>query len=383
MSATAYAPEVFPRRWLPADALLATWEAIAPLFRDLLARPIGSPDELEAWLADLGELNCAVSQEGVTRYIAMTCQTDDAEREAAHLAFVRDIEPKLKPLQDAARSKYLDSPHRAGLPKARYEVFDRSQENRRALYREANIPRETALAELEQRYQKLIGAMTVNFRGEERTPSQMAPFLEEPDRAVRQAAWELVAARRLADRDALDDLFDRMLALRVEVAREAGFANYVEYSFRNRERFDYSAADTLRFHDAIERVVVQLARQIQEDRRSGLGVESLRPWDVSVDPKGRPPLRPYTHDEADKFAEGTEAIFRGGRSATRRPVRFHAGEGPARPVQSQGEGPRRVSDDAGGRPASVHLHERGRHGRRPAHPLARGGPCLPRAGQPW
>ena len=112
--------------------------------------------------------------------------------------------------------KYLDSPHREGLSADRYKVFDRAQANRRSLFREANVARETTLAELEQQYQKIVGAMTVHFRGEERTPSQMSPFLEETDRALRQEAWELVANRRLADRDTLDDLFDRMVALRHE-----------------------------------------------------------------------------------------------------------------------------------------------------------------------
>src|SRR6185312_5455529 len=109
----------------------------------------------------------AVGQEGAERYIAMTCQTDDPEREAAYLAFVRDIEPRLKPIHNEIRSRYLDSPHRSGLPRDRYFVFDRSLENRRALFREANIPRETELAELEQQYQKIIGAMTVTYRGQE------------------------------------------------------------------------------------------------------------------------------------------------------------------------------------------------------------------------
>ncbi len=311
MTATAYVPETFPRRWLPADAVLTTWEALAPWYQRLLARAIGSPGDLEAWLDDAGELNAAVSQEGVRRYIAMTCQTDDPAREAAHLEFIREIEPRLKPLQNELRSKYLDSPHRRGLSAERYQVYDRAQETRRSLFREANIPRETALAELEQQYQKRIGAMTVSFRGEERTPSRMAPFLEETDRAVREEAWRLVAARRLADRDALDDLFDGMVAPRVEVAREAGFPDYVEYAFRNRERFDYSIADTVRFHDAIERVVVPLARQLQEERRGALGIDRLRPWDLAVDPLGRPPLRPYGPDRSEKLAEGTQAIFEG------------------------------------------------------------------------
>jgi len=307
MASTDYVPVAYPRRWMPEDITLKTWEEIEPWYRGLLDRPVESPEELENWLYDVGELNAAVGQEGVERYIAMTCQTDDPEREAAHLAFVREIEPNLKPLQNAIRAKYLDSPYRAGLPQDRYRVFDRVQENRRALYREANIPRETELAELEQQYQKKIGAMTVQFQGQERTPAQMAPFLEEGDRTLRRTAWELVAERRLADKDALDDLFDRMIALRVAIAKEAGFSSFVDYAFRHRERFDYGVKETIRFHEAIERIVVPLCRQIQEERRRMLGVETLRPWDLAVDPLGRSPLRPFT--DVDKLAVGTEAIF--------------------------------------------------------------------------
>src|ERR1700710_1310544 len=143
-----YRPEPFPHRWLPAEVVLKTWGQIEPWYRKLRERAMASRGDLEGWRAEGGELNAAVGQEGVKRYIAMTCQTDDPEREAAYLAFVRDIEPRLKPLQNAARTKYLDSPHRAALPRDRYRVFDRAQENRRALYREANIPRETELSEL-------------------------------------------------------------------------------------------------------------------------------------------------------------------------------------------------------------------------------------------
>jgi oligoendopeptidase F len=307
MNETRYVPEPFPHRWLPAAVRCTTWEEIEPWYRQLLDRPIASPHQLEQWLFDLGELNGVVAQEGAKRYIAMTCQTDDPEREAAHLAWVRAVEPKLKPIHHALREKYLDCPHRRGLPRDRYHVFDRAMENRRALYREANIPRETELAELDQQYQKLVGAMTVTFQGQERTPAQMAPFLEETDRAVRQEAWELVARRRLADRDRLDELFDRMVVVRGAIAREAGFQDYIEYAYRHRERFDYGVKDALQFHEAIERVVVPLARKLLEERRAALGVAPLRPWDLAVDPHGRPPLRPFT--AADQLAQGSESIF--------------------------------------------------------------------------
>ncbi len=132
----------------------------------------------------------------------MTCQTDDPEREAAYLAFVRDIEPKLKPIQNAIREPVPRLARTArSCPAIATCVFDRALENRRALFREANIPRETELAELEQQYQKIIGAMTVTFRGQERTLAQMAPFLEETDRAAPPGglgARRHAAARRTA-----------------------------------------------------------------------------------------------------------------------------------------------------------------------------------------
>jgi len=303
-----YFPETFPHQWLPENLELKTWEQVEPWYKKLMEEPVSSAGELERWVVAAGELNAAVGEEGVERYIAMTCQTDDQEREAAYLAYVRDIEPKLKPIQNAIRSRYLDAPYRSELPRDRYFVFERALENRRALFRDANIPRETQLAELEQQYQKTIGAMTVTFRGEERTLAQMAPFLEETDRVVRQEAWELSARRRLEDREALDDLFDRMKQLRIEVAGEAGFANFVEYSFRHRERFDYGIADTVRFQEAVKRVVVPLMRQIQERHKRALGVETLRPWDLAVDPLGRPPLQPF--EDVERLAAGTETIFR-------------------------------------------------------------------------
>ena len=308
MSTAQYVPEKFPNRWLPEKIELKTWEQIEPWYRKLLELPLTSARGLEHWLVAAGELGAAVGQEGVERYVAMTCQTDDPEREAAYLSYIRDIEPKLKPLQNEVRNRYLDSPYRSELPSQRYAVFNRALENRRALYREANIPRETRLAELEQKYQKTVGAMTVNYQGQERTLAQMAPFLEETDRGVRQTTWELSAARRLQDRDALDDLFDQMLALRIEIAHEAGFDNYVDFAFRQRERFDYGVKEALEFQSVVERLVVPLSRRIQQEHREALGVPALRPWDTAVDPLGRPPLKPF--DDVARLSEGTETIFR-------------------------------------------------------------------------
>ena len=130
--------------------------------------------------------------------------------------------------------------------------------------------------------------MTVTFDGEERTLPQMAKYLEETDRARRQASWEAVAARRLQDRTALDRCYAELLALRHTIARNAGFPSYREYVFRARSRFDYTPRDCEAFHRAVAECAVPLARELQARRARLLGLSRLRPWDLSVDPRGRP-----------------------------------------------------------------------------------------------
>src|SRR5262249_49173140 len=146
-------------------------------------------------------------------------------------------------------------------------------------------------------YQKLTGSLTVQFRGEERTLIQMGRYLEEPDRALRQEAWELVARRRLLEGEKFEEIFDHEIKLRQQVARNSGFENYLLYAFRKLGRFDYAPEDCQRFHDAIEDEFMPVVREIQAERRRQMKLEALRPWDLAVDPLGRPPLRPFDQIE--------------------------------------------------------------------------------------
>ena len=298
--------QTFPRRSIPEGADMGDWAQIEPLFRRLLEASPDSPGALELWLEDANELSSVIHEEGARRYVAMTCQTDDPAREQAYLFFIEQIVPRAKPYSHAIDKAYLRSPHRAALP-ARYAQMDRLISNRVALFRPENVPLETEEAKLKQQYQKVIGAMMVVFQGEERTLQQMARYLEETDRSVRHEAWELVARRRLEDRDRLEDLFDQLLALRVRIAQNAGCADYREFAFRQRERFDYTPEDCLRFHQAVEETVLPLVRRLRSERRQALGLAALRPWDLEVDPMGRPPLRPF--ETSEQLISGVEQIF--------------------------------------------------------------------------
>jgi oligoendopeptidase F len=298
-----------PRRFVPEKIDLGDWRQIAPLFDQLevASGHCRTVAELERWLLDLGELTAAIDEESTRRYVAMTCHTDDPDIEKAYLEFVERIEPEIKPRQFKLAQLYVAHPLRAQLPKPRYEVFDRDVQVSVELFRQENVPLETEETKIGQHYQKLMGSLTVQFRGEERTLIQMGRYLEEPDRATRQQAWELVAHRRLQEAEEFDSLFDELVRLRERVAANAGFANYLDYGFRLRRRFDYTIVDCEKFHDSVERIIMPLVREFQVERRRQLNLPALRPWDLAVDPLNRPPLRPF--QQVEQLVDGTHQIL--------------------------------------------------------------------------
>ena len=306
MRSTIDPQKEFPRRLVPPDANAGRWDEIERVGQVLLAQAPGTPEALERWLEDVSEVAAWVVEEGARRQIAMTSHTDDAERERAHLSFVREISPRWKQLTQRFNEAYLANPHRRALP-AYYGVFDRKVENHVALHREENLPLQVTEAELGQQYQKLRGAMTVMFRGQEYTLEQVSRFLQDPDRTVRQEVWVLTLARMRRDREALDALFDRLRDLRSRIARNAGFGSYRDYAFRARDRFDYGPEECLRFHDAVEACFVPLAGRVAEERRRLLGVPTLRPWDVEVDPLHRAPLPEF--ERTEELLDRCEAVF--------------------------------------------------------------------------
>jgi oligoendopeptidase F len=298
----------FPLRFAPEGLDAGSKHDLDLLFMDLEDRPLRAPADLERWLQDWSELASVVAEEESRRYIAHTCHTDDPETERRYLDFQNTIVPFVKPRWQHLKQKYAASPHRTAIDPARYRVLDRAILSEIELYREENVPLETRDAELVVQWQKISGAMTVQFEGEERTIPRMMRVLDETDRRRRESAWRATAERRLKDREAIDAIYDEMVRNRDLRARQAGFPNFRDYAFREKGRFDYTPDDCRRFHDAVAEHVVPVLRRLHDERRKKLKLEVLRPWDLAVDPDGAPPLRPFA--KAEELVRGVGDIFR-------------------------------------------------------------------------
>jgi len=175
------------------------------------------------------------------------------------------------------------------------------------IFSEANVPLSAELSRLNTEWSKLIGAMTVQWDGVEKTPSQLLPFLESADRSIRERAFKLRAKPYIEKRDSIARIFDSMYDLRQQTARNAGFDNYRDYIHQEKNRFAYTPEDCMRFHEAVEEAVLPAVERIHGRRRRLMKLDNLRPWDTSVDPLGRPALQPFA--DIGTFIDRTASVF--------------------------------------------------------------------------
>jgi oligoendopeptidase F len=300
---------VYPRTFVPIEFDPTDLSQIEALGHSLLNRSIASAAELEKWLGDVSELTSVIDEFGTQRYIDKSCNTEDSAIEAAFLYFAQNIEPTFKPLLFELQKKFLACLWRPKLNSSRYEIFCRRWRAEVEVFRDENVPIEVEITRLINEYDKLCGAMTVQFRGTQYTLQQLARFTEETDRGTRQEAWEAATSRRLADRDAIDAIFDRLLPLRQKIARNAEMIDYREYSWKALKRFDYAPADCVAFADAIAQTCVPVVDALDQQRAADLKLSPLRPWDLSVDPHHRSPLRPFNENQIDDLVGKTTTIF--------------------------------------------------------------------------
>jgi oligoendopeptidase F len=280
------------------------WNTAAPHFAALTSEEV-TAESVGDWLTRWSELEKVLGEAGAAAGRAKSEDTTNADAEAKYLNFVQKIVPQWTVAAQALKTKLLAVPDY--MPPADQMQFLKRLRNDADLFREDNVPIQAALQTLANDYNKLTGAMTVTLGGEELTLPQAEQQGLDADRAVREDAWRTVQNRWLESRSDLDALYLEMLPLRRKLAENAGLPNYRAYIWRALRRFDYTPEDSLAFGSAIEAEVVPLASKILERRRQTLGVETLRPWDLNVDPEGRTPLRPFADVAA--LEAGTAQIF--------------------------------------------------------------------------
>jgi oligoendopeptidase F len=278
------------------------WTQIKPFADDLEKRPL-SPTSLDDWVMDWSDLNRTLSEILARLWVATTLDTADQGAKNRFNTFLDETYTPSQAANQVLKQKLLAS----GLQPKGFDIPLRNMRVEAEIFRDENLPLLSEEKKLVNEYDEIIGAETVEWEGKEVTPTQLQPVYLSLDRAKREKAWRLAMERKLADRETLNELWGRMLNIRIQIANNAGFRDYRSYRWKELLRFDYTPENCIQFHQAIEQVVVPAARRMYEKRLKQLSLNTLRPWDLNVDPLGRAALKPY--QTIDELEEKVSAIF--------------------------------------------------------------------------
>jgi oligoendopeptidase F len=264
------------------------WSQFEPYFESLSKQTL-SATNLDDWVMAWSDLSRILSEIFGRLLVATTLNTSDQEAKNKFNAFLDEVYTPSQAAKQTLKQKLLKS----GLQPVGFDIPLRNMRIEAAIFRDENLPLLTEEKKLVNEYDEIISAQTVEWEGREVTTTQLQPVYLSLDRSKREKAWRLSMERSLADRQKLNELWGTMLDLRGQIAKNADFMDYRAYCWKDLLRFDYTPENCLEFHQAIEQVAVPASRRIYEKRQKHLGLTTLRPWDLNVDPLGREALKPY------------------------------------------------------------------------------------------
>ena len=293
----------------PSSIINWSWPNIEPHFKELASRPLTAASVAE-WLSDWSSIEERIEEMYSRLAVATSTNTADKDADERMKKYLDTVYPNALAAGQKLKEKLLASQ----LEPEGFEIPLRNMRTEAGLFRTSNLSLLAEEKKLAIEYDKIFGAQTVRWEGEEVTLTRLAAIFLQPDRTRREKAWRLKAERQLSDRRTINDLWQKFMDLRARIAKNAGKASFREYAWQQKLRFDYTPEDCKSFAGAIEAVVVPAATRIYEKRKRALGLDTLRPWDLidgwfsrPPSPANAPVLKPYA--TVDELKSKISAIF--------------------------------------------------------------------------
>lgn len=285
---------------------ILNFETIEPLLQALLERPIESKNDLEQWLQDVEKLKDQLDEKAWWVDLNNWKNTENEPYKKAVQIFWDEVNPKMELYYNQFDHKLMNCRFVDDLDQDQYFIYLRHIKNKLHLYKKENEELFAKTNLIANQYFEISGKSSVVIKDEELTLSQASNYLEYTDRSVRKEAYEKILECKIKNRKNLDDVFDQLVDFRHQIALNAGYLNFRDYTFKALGRFDYTPEDCLEFHQSIQEVLIPIINKIYDKRKRDLKYKQLKPYDLKVDTSGRKaPLKAYTNtrDFTDKMIQ--------------------------------------------------------------------------------
>lgn len=176
----------------------------------------------------------------------------------------------------------LASPFRADFEKEFGAQLTRTLEAEERLQCEANVE-----LNIEQdlecvAFNKTAATCTCDFDGEECNFYGLQRHMQSTDRDERRRAFIKWAEMYESISDKLDAQYDKLISLRQEMAKRAGFNSYTEMSYLRMGRLDYGPEDVRAFREQVKQFIVPVCDRLFKEQAERLGIDKLRCYDENL-----------------------------------------------------------------------------------------------------
>ena len=133
--------------------------------------------------------------------------------------------------------------------------------------------------DLRNEYTKLTAGAKIEFDGKSYNLAGLGPFHTHEDRDFRKRSYAARFQWFEENADQFDDLYDKLVKLRHEIATTLGYKNFVELGYLRMGRSDYGPDEVANFRKQIVDHVVPIVTKMLEQKKSILGLDHLYFYD--------------------------------------------------------------------------------------------------------
>ncbi len=134
---------------------------------------------------------------------------------------------------------------------------------------------------LSTEYRKLLASAKIPFDNKELNLSELTPYRESKDRDVRKEANKAYFGFMSTNLDKLDGIYDKLVKLRVTIAKKLGFESFVELGYARMERLDYDKKMVANFRNQVKEFIVPICTELRERQTKRLNIGPLKYYDLN------------------------------------------------------------------------------------------------------
>ncbi len=133
--------------------------------------------------------------------------------------------------------------------------------------------------DLRNEYTKLTAGAKIEFDGKSYNLAGLGPFHTHEDRDLRKRSYAARFQWFEDNADEFDELYDKLVKLRHQIATTLGYKNFVELGYLRMGRSDYGPDEVANFRKQIVDHVVPIVTQLLEQKKAILGLDHLYFYD--------------------------------------------------------------------------------------------------------